>query len=412
MRRILSIAAVLVLASCSKEPRHEEIQKNDKFVPIALTRAQGEITLNVNSLGFDVLYEILSDTESEVASDLMISPLSLSSALAMCVNGADGSTKEQMLDLLGIEDGGIADLNSYYALMLDALVRADKKVDFISANSLWHKSSVALKDTYKNNMSETFDAEVNAVDFTEASTVDRINRWCSSKTNGMIPMIMNEPNPYVSVKLLNALYFKGMWKDAFEVTEEKQFRHEDGRVTAEKTIVEKRPLKCAQTSSFKCVEIPYGNGAYVMDMLLPEEDLTVSAAARLLSEGGWNGISKALDYKPVQLEFPTFEAKYDQDFSEILVRLGMTDAFSENADFSNMSDDTSLMVSSVSQYVSISVTEKGTEASAVTDVTMGETSPGPDSGQDEVFEFIADRPFIYLIRESSTGVILFIGKKS
>ena len=406
------MAMLLLLISCCKDSEQGKIHKNDKFVPIALTKSQGEITMNVNDLGFDVLSEILHDTESDVSSDLMISPLSLSSALAMCVNGADGSTKDQMLSLLGINDGDIADLNSYYALMLDALVRADKEVDFISANSLWHRPSIILNDAYKKNVSETFDAEVNSADFTSASCVERINGWCSSKTNNMIPVIMTKPDPLVMVKLLNALYFKGMWMNAFDQAKEKPFRHEDGRVSNEKTIVDKIELKCAQTSLFKCVEIPYGNGAYVMNLLLPSKGVSLADASSSLSDGEWEKLTSSFRYNIVNLEFPTFEIKSDIEFSKILMRLGMSDAFCDEADFSNMSD-VPLCITSVSQYSMIKVNEKGTEASTVTNIDLGETiAPGPDNSQEEIFEFIADRPFFYIIRESSTGVILFVGKKS
>ena len=409
-RLLLFISTVFVVVSCTKEHDRDDALKNDKFVPISLTKAQGEITMNVNSLGFNMLSEIMSKNMSPV-SDIMISPLSLSSALAMCVNGAEGRTKEQILDLIGLQDGDVADMNSYYSLMLESLFRADKKVDFISANSLWHQPSITLKKSYKNSIADIFDAELKAVDFSDASSVDIINSWCSSKTNGMIPMIMKKPDPGVAVKLLNALYFKGMWKEEFKETQEKTFRHENGDISTEKTIIEISPFKCAQTPSFKCVEIPYGNGAYVMDLLLPAEDISIHAAAENLARGDWSEISKKLGDKAVHLEFPTFETKYDCDFSEILISLGMIDAFSEEADFSNMTD-ASLSITSVSQYVSINVTEKGTEASAITDVDFGITSPGPDDGQDEIFEFIANRPFFYLIRESSTGVILFVGIKS
>lgn len=411
MKRLLPVCLILLCAllSCGKED--VEIIKNKTFVPINLTKAQEDIALNVNSLGFDVLSSILTDEPLGVQG-MIVSPLSLSSALSMCANGAAGATQEQMLGLLGTQSGSVEDLNVFYSFMLDALVKADAKVDFVSANSIWYDETIALKENYIKGMADVFDAKIEDVDFSDISSVEKINEWCFSKTCGQIPRIIDEVDPSVSVKLLNALYFNGLWATPFEDLKERSFTHADGSTSMLKSVVASKPLRCVETDMFKCVEIPYGNGAYVMNMILPSNEASVLDVSESLADGGWDKAVRSLHQQAVQLEFPLFEVKYSIELSRILNSLGMCDAFLPSvADFSNMSDN-SLFVSSVSQHAIIKVTEKGSEVSSVTDVTMGETSAGPNDGVDEIFEFIANRPFLYLIRESSTGVILFLGVKS
>jgi serpin B len=393
----------LTLISCVKSEQ-DNITRNEDFVPICLTKAQAMITADVNSLGFNVLAELLASDMTDIPTNPVISPLSLSSALSICANGADGRTKEQILDVLGIQEGDINNLNEYYSVMLDALYKADRKVDFFSANSLWHDPLINIKEDYRKNVSQTFNAELKAVNFNDKSTVDNINKWCSSKTNGMIPVIIDELATGTSVMIINALYFKGMWQRAFETTQDKVFKHADGSISTEKMIIENRILNYTETDIFKCVEIPYGNGAFVMNLILPVDDLSVENVAKSLANGDWINNSNKLSEHEVKLEFPTFEVKYSHDMSNIMTALGMEDAFTEYADFSNMSD-TKLSISSIDQHTAINVTEKGTEASSITNIIM---KPESNIG-DENVEFIANRPFLYMIRESSTGVILFIG---
>ena len=418
MKRFLILAISLaVLMSCEKvsgekkqQDETPEIEKNKDFVPVSLTKAQESIRTETNSFAFNVFSALMEREAEMVGKNMMISPLSLSSALSMCVNGADGLTEEQMLQVMGYDGFTVDEMNSFYEVILDALVRADEKVDFLSANSIWHVRDIELYDSYKENISKVFSADVEEVDDFNADAVEKINEWCSKKTNGKIEKFIESDRVSGKVKLINALYFKGEWTDEFGKPHKKAFNHENGSVSQIETISDVRTIKYGEDENFQCVEIPYGNGAFVMDLILPSEDMSMKNAAMSLTAEVWDSLTQSMTEDEVMLEFPVFDIKYGKDLREILIELGMSSAFTV-ADFSKMSP-TELLISQVLQKTYISVTEKGSEAAGVTDVTLEDSmAPEGDEGE-KMTTFIADRPFFFIIRESSTGVILFMGKKS
>ena len=418
-RMFLIILTSLIIVSCdivsavsTDEPEKQEIVKNKYFEPILLTKAQERIAQESNAFGLGVFAELMSDYATTVGKDLVISPLSLSSALSMCVNGAEGRTKEQMLDVLGYEGFTIEEMNSYYDIMLDALVRADEKVDFLSANSVWHEKDILLYEEYKENLANVFDASVNEVEsLSDEAVIHAINEWCSDKTNGKIETFLEEGQDDGDVKLINALYFGGEWTTEFEKPISLTFNHETGTVSRLETVTGIRTLEYVENESFKLVEIPYGNSAFVMDFILPQEGLSIAGAAADLDMDVLRDMFASLTEEIVKLQFPVFEIEYGKEMTQVLMDMGMTSPFLD-ADFSKMSP-TDMVISSVMQKSYINVSEKGTEAASVTDVTLEDAFAPEESGAGvKIRNFIADRPFFFMIRESSTGVILFIGKKA
>ena len=403
MKRTLTMMLmVAMLTACNSDDILPK-DRNKKYVPIELTRAQKEINGNVVKLAFNMLdYQVTPTTDKS----LFLSPLSLSAALSMVANGADGATYDQMAALLGFEGKSVEEVNGYYDHIINALMRADRGVDFITANSVWVKPGFELLDSFENTVEDKFLAEVESVDMGSQKGIDRINQWCSANTNGKIPTILDKPDSALLLFLANALYFKGGWKMEFEKTETKDFHHANGTTSSKSSIVATRSMAYYADEKLKTVEIPYGNGAYVMDMILPHEDVTLEDAAAYLAEDGvWVKIINNFSSLEVDLQFPKFRIESDMVFNEMLQQMGMVDAFdSQAADFSKMTEG-DLMISFVRQKTYIDVTEKGTEAAAVTGVGM-EGSAGPPMDK---YEFIADRPFFFLIRERSTGVILFVG---
>ena len=405
--------SLVVLMACDKngqDPETPVIKKNKEFVPVVLTKVQEDVMQKTNSFGLDVFAELLKNEVETVGKNMMISPLSLSSALSMCVNGADGITEEQMLDVMGYGSFTVDEMNSFYEVMLDALVRADEKVDFLSANSIWHLKGISLYDSYKENVLKTFFADIEEVDEFNADAGNRINEWCSKKTYGKIPKFIESDKDKGVVKLINALYFKGDWTEPFDQPKKKVFNHENGSVSQIETISDLRMMNYSEAENFQCVEIPYGNCAFVMDLILPSKYMSMKEAAVALATGVWDNLVCSMEKENVILKFPVFDIKYRKDLGEILINLGMSSAFVD-ADFSKMSP-TNLAISQVMQKTVISVTEKGSEAAGVTDVNMEVMAPEDGTGGEKVITFIADRPFFFMIRESSTGTILFLGKKA
>lgn len=401
-KTLLLLTTFFALAACDTEAQIDN--RNENYTPIQLTRAQQELSIGVNTLAFNTLDRIVNENSEE---DLLLSPLSLSAALSMVANGADGDTLSEIIATLGFEGKSIEDVNAYYRLLIDALVNADRKVDFISANSVWVAPDFTILNSFKKSVEENFMAKVDNVDFGSTAGIERINDWCSENTNGKIPTFFDKPDPSLKVFLANALYFNGSWKKAFKNVENKDFHHANGDVSPTKSIVATRDLNYYADEHLQLVEIPYGNGAYAMDIILPTEGISLDqTAAHLAQEGVWESIIHRSNYQEVNLQFPKFRIENTHNLNDILIELGMPTAFTPMADFSKMANS-NLMISWVIQKTYIDVTEKGTTAAAVTGTGMIE-SAGPPS---EPVSFIADHPFFFLIRERSTGIVLFMGAK-
>ena len=284
-------------------------------------------------------------------------------------------------------------------------------MDFLSANSIWHLKDILFYNEYKENMANVFDASINEVEsFADEAVIDAIIEWCSDNTNGKIVDFLDGSQDG-DVKLINALYFGGEWTTEFEKPISLTFNHETGTVSRLETVTGIRTLEYVENESFKLVEIPYGNSAFVMDFILPQEGLSIAGAAADLDMDVLSDMFASLTEEIVKLQFPVFEIEYGKEMTQVLMDMGMTSPFLD-ADFSKMSP-TDMVISSVMQKSYINVSEKGTEAASVTDVTMEDAVAPEGSGAGvKIRNFIADRPFFFMIRESSTGVILFIGKKA
>lgn len=401
---LLSVVGLFAYSNANAGTRTDE--RNEEYVPIQLTKAQQELTAGVNDLAFDMLNKVVRAEELE---DTFLSPLSLSAALSMVVNGADGATYEQIASVLGFEGKSVEEINAYYKLIIEKLTTADSKVDFVSANSVWVKPGFKLLDSYVATVEDNYLAAVEDVDMGTRQGIARINQWCSQNTNGKIPKFFDQPEPSIVLFLANALYFKGSWEKEFTKAVTDFFNHADGSVSQMKMMRAFRGIPYYGNKQLKCVELLYGNGAYAMDLILPEEGVSLEdAAAYLAQDGAWDEVASNLCTRKVILRFPKFKIENDMPLNDMLKELGMVDAFTPKADFSKMTER-ALMISSVKQKTYVDVTEKGTEAAAITGITAVAESARP---YEEPCKFIADRPFFFLIRERSTGVVLFVGLKA
>jgi serpin B len=208
--------------------------------------------------------------------------------------------------------------------------------------------------------------------------------------------------------LLNAIYFKGIWISEFSKnkTEKKMFTHEDGSTVNVDMMNQTSKFKYKNDDLLQIVELPYGNGAFSMMVLLPQEDKKIGDVIDALNSSDyWVELESGLRVNEVELSLPKFKTEYSKKLNEVLKKMGMGLAFTDDADFSGMSD-ISAKLSFVKQDTYIAVDEVGTEAAAVTTVGVVMTSM-PIEPQKVIFN--ANHPFVYLIKENSTGSILFIG---
>ncbi len=249
----------------------------------------------------------------------------------------------------------------------------------------------------------------------DPTVVNQVNKWCSDNTHGKITEIVKSIPPETVMALVNALYFNGKW-GGFKFndkTNEEDFRTIDESKTKVEMMSASSSFSYASDDGWSMVNLPYGNGAFRMSVILPPVDMKFADAAKSLDADRFIKLSAMTRTHPVNLKMPQFKYEYSIDeLGDVLVSLGMEDAFdASKADFRKMADVPlgEIFIRTVKHKTFIDVNTKGTEAAAVTYVGMGIAAAPPVTG---TVDFIADRPFFFFISESSTGSILFIGQKT
>ncbi len=345
-------------------------------------------------------------SQEERDEPLFVSPLSASFALSMLANGADGETLQELTDALGFSGYSMEEVNAYYKKLMEELPKQDKESRLALANSLWLDTQFDALAAYKSVLTDNYDAEVRQVDM--ATAVDDINNWCSQKTNGLIPKILKENEAGLSMLLLNALYFKGEWDEPFDEkdTREDVFTNADGTESRTAFMNKEDWLRYVQNDLFGMVSLPYGNGAFSLQVLLPHEDVALADCIEALNGDAWTDLLGEMSFTEVNLKLPKLKTdRILDDLRPALEAMGVKKAFTEGADFSKLSGQ-SLFISLVRQAVSFNMDEKGTEAVAVTGIGGDVMAPPPS----QVIDFHVQRPFLLVLTEKSTGCVLFIGK--
>ena len=394
----------LSAAGCDKTPPAETPAASEP-VPIPLTKADEGIRDASNAFGLDVFARLYALRGGK---DVAFSPLSLSLALAMAAEGAEGDTWKQFTDVLGWGASSKDELGAFYAKMTEGLVNADPEVSFSSNNSLWAAENLALKPDYKSLLERWFAAESYTADFTEPATKNRINQWCSDKTAGKIPQMLDELDPLTRLMLINALLYKAPWRDKWELVNNREFRGENEKARKDFLHADKN-FGYADCGDFEAVRLPYGNTAYEMVAFLPKEGKTVGDILPAVAEK-MDGL--ALPERPAEVFLPKFSTDYStkEALPKVLKDKGLILPFSGDADFSGISEAEALYISKVLQKVRVDVTEKGTEFAAVTVIEFRKTTSVGAPPAKVVVDF--NRPFVYLIREVSSGAILLLGTLS
>ena len=375
--------------------------------PIVLTKAQQAVL----DKGNDFAFNLLRETYRENAGDnLFLSPMGVTIVSSMLANGAAGATYDEIVETIGLKGSTLDQVNDCYSTLVAALYKADPSVSFSLANSTWVAKDLSLKKAFCSHMEKTFDAESFSVDFGASGTLKQVNDWCSKKTNGLIPKMFEQLSPLTRMLLINALYFKGDWVYAFSEanTQEGDFLTLEGKTARVPFMsLTTEQVEAYQDANVSLVKMPYGKGAFLMEAVVPTGDFASFLSGLSIEQlQRWD---QSAQKGAVQIRFPKFTAEFDTEETlvPVLKRMGMKRAFSADAaDFSNMANE-GLYVSNFRQKTYVKVDEKGTEAAAV---TVAEMRKNASIGSSTLF-LSFDRPFVYLIREQSTGAILFVGVK-
>jgi serine protease inhibitor len=372
-------------------------------LPRTLSPSELRIAEGANAFAFDLLREVTKALPPD--SNAFLSPLSASMALGMTLNGANGETYDAMRTALRLDGMAEAEINQGYRDLMTLLAGLDSQTEMRIANSIWGDATLPIKPPFTEAGRAFFDAEARTLDFGSPEALRAINDWVSGKTNGKIPKLLEDLSPAEVLFLINAIYFKGKWRNAFDAkdTRDGQFRGADGQDRAVPLMWQKGDLRYDETEDYQAVDLLYGNGAFAMTVLLPKAGRTPAGVLSGLDPVRWNALAGRFAETEVRLTFPRFRLEYGRRLNHDLEGLGMEIAFGGNADFSRIADVGGLYITRVDQKTLVDVNEEGTEAAAATAVGIGRSS-APES-----VEMKVDRPFVFAIRERLSGAVVFLG---
>ena len=395
---------------------------------IELSTEHRQFVADNNRFAMNFLKMVNEEYPYRTGKSFVYSPLSITYVLGMVNDAATGLTEKELEETLGFNEGGIQAVNDYCKKLIDGLPKVDDKVTLNIANAIFLNKDWTLKQQFTQDMQTYYDAKAEALDFKAPETLDHINGWCNEKTNGMIPTILDEIDPLIMSYLLNAIYFKADWASKFDPqnTKDETFTTENGNSSTKIPMMHQNVLiKYMKNNTYSAIEMPYGNGLWNMVVMMPEEGKNTDDIINHLKMFGvypmlYDDIDGSLDtwvFGPyeVDLKLPRYETSSDTDDLEdgligLMKKMGINRAFEDGlAEIPNMCE-LPVYIEIMRQKAKIKVNEEGSEAAAVTVVGVANKSMGSETMEYPKATFHANRPFVYVIRENSSGVILFVGK--
>ena len=395
----LVLMATTAVVGCSSDSDGQSFTTDLK-----LTRGEQQLVKESNDFALDLFRQVQDERKSQ-----LVSPISIVYALGMLNNGATGETQAQINRALGFGDAGADSINLFCLKMLRRANRLDSETRVMIANNIYVNQDYQLLPDFVSKARLFYDAEPETRDFADGKTCDVINRWASDHTEGMIDKVLDDSSfdPEAVSYLLNAIYFKGTWTHQFkkELTKRREFYHvgETEEMTYCDLMSQERRFNYAETYDVQALQLPYGNGSFVMTILLPKtvKGQPLNRLPNVPTSYEWQLLNRQMSQLKVDVRLPRFETTIDVDLVPVMQKLGVTKAFTDDAEFSNFCDKPTC-ISLMKQAARIKVNEEGTEAAAVTTGGIG-AAASPKL-------FRADHPFLYIISEQQTGAILFIGQ--
>ena len=423
--KVFALMMVVALASCNKDNETDEPEQNP--LPEVITdKTTDTVSANLEVLprnvGDDFTFNIVKQLNTAQKDNFLLSPISVQLAFAMLTNGADGNTRQQLLSALGYGSKSIDELNSDCQKVIEEWKRVDSLLNIggsceqtiETANAIWTDKRFPLFDEYIGLCNKYFDAEAASLDFSDVTNaLATMNGWCNQKTHGMIPSMLddNDISPETITVLANALYFKGSWAVPFidNLTTKADFTNADGTVSQVDMMRQVEDFSYVRTEKFAMAQLPY-SGTTCMDIILPDNGVSIDQCISELSQARFDTAREKMITRRLYVSLPKFDLNFNHNLVDIMKQLGAVDVFvPQIADLSKMgSHHDGAFVSDAFQLSRISVDESGTEASAVTVIEIAESAWIPE--ETTPIEFNVNRPFAYVIRETQTGAILFVGK--
>jgi|SRR5271169_2659735 len=358
---------------------------------------------------FKLFHEL---ARQDPSANIFFSPCSVMLCLAMVYDGARGETRSGMakaLELFGLDSAGV---ESAIARLRSVLQTHEAGVQLLISNSLWCNQSIQVDSAFTSRAREMYDAEVREVDFAAADTPARINAWVSEKTAAKIPHVVDSLDPLTLLVALNAIYFKGLWRQPFQrdKTRERPFTTGSGKQKILPLMLQRGRFRYFEQREFQAVVLPYQGSRVAMYVFLPARKSSLQKLHGLLSATRWESWMNQPAWMPGSVQLPRFKMSYAAQLRAALVNLGMERAFDrERAEFGGIRNEPPpVWIDEVLHRAVAEVNEEGTEAAAATMSMVPLSAKGWQRPERE-FEMIVDRPFLFLIRDEKSGNVLFMG---
>ncbi|MCC5906120.1 MAG: serpin family protein [Balneolaceae bacterium] len=411
MKRTLSLFLILssffLFTGCDLT---ESDKTPDRELPRQLSVQELMVAEASNNFSFRLLHML---REKEEGRSFFVSPLSISTAFGMALNGSETETYEQMRDFFGFDGMTREEINNAYKDLIELLTTLDPQVVMNIANSVWIREGFPVKEPFLDNNRNYFDAEVRELDFGRPDAPDIINNWIEDKTEGLIEEMIDQIGPLVVLYLINAIYFNGDWTVQFDPDETKDapFYLADDTATDVSMMQARQQFRYFEDDTWTALDMWYGDAGFSFTALIPTGNTPLDEVISDLSLSRFESITQNLQEDTLNVFVPKFELDYEiEQFPEELQQMGLTLPFDElKADFSGINEEEQLYISNVLHRAVIKLDEEGSEAAAVTVIEISRESSGGGSAYKTIR---LDRPFLFFIRENNTNTILFMGAYS
>jgi len=373
-------------------------------------RAQNNTTIieSNNRFAFDVYAKL-----KKTGDNLILSPASITSAMAMTYMGARANTLKEISSTFYFAKDKNQLGKSYNAHFYDYNESKENNVKLFNANSLWIQDGLKLNQDFLSVNKNYFGSLLQQVDFIKKTEESRItiNSWVEKNTNNRIKNLIKPSaiDNTTRLVLVNAIFFKAPWEKAFKKEQNTTDRFQTGKSGFISTTFMNKTMnlryysdKCAQI-----VDIPYSGGDYSLMIILPKSFKAFKKIEEVLDFGYYQNFISNKELKRVNLSMPKFSIESEFDLNKTLAELGMKEAFTESANFSGITEQERLFISTVAHKANITIDEEGTEAAAATAVMMTKTSIMIDT-----VDFKVDKPFFFILRNNKNNLIYFMGKIS
>jgi serine protease inhibitor len=359
---------------------------------------------------FKLFHELVRQDPS---ANIFFSPCSVMLCLAMVYDGARGETRSGManaLQLSGLDSEGV---ESTVARLRSVFQKRAADVQLLMSNSLWCNRSIHVLPAFTARARDIYDADVHEIEFAAADAAARINAWVSEKTADKIPHMVDRLDALTLMVALNAIYFKGLWRQPFEriLTRDEPFTTGSGKKKTLPRMLQMGSFRYWEQPEFQAVVLPYQGSRIAMYLFLPARNSSLEKLHSSLSAARWDMWRKQFAETRGSVRLPRFKMSYSAWLRPALIKLGMERAFDpKRAEFGGIRNEPpQVWIDQVLHRAIAEVNEEGTEAAAATMSVLMATSALRPQRPEPSFQMIVDRPFLFLIRDETSGNILFLG---